>query len=73
MTGKKITLFNPAHTNIVYTEAGHILGGGERHEVDHVDEVGQRLIDAGELLDVTPPPKKPTAARSGAPDQEDHA
>lgn len=80
---KKIIIFNPVHTSVVYTEAGHTLGGGERREVDQLDTVGQRLLDEGELLDMTPAAKeegrtasakeKAPTARSGAPDQEEHA
>jgi len=57
MTSKKIIVFNPTSSPLVYTEDGRSLGGGERCEVDRIDAVGQGLIDTDALIDVTPVPE----------------
>ena len=44
-------LFNPGTTPVVYDEAGHIVGGGERVTVDALDEHGQRVLDSGYLVE----------------------
>jgi hypothetical protein len=46
----KIGLLNPGTTSIVYSADGRSIGGGERAEVDEVDEVGQAAIDRGYLM-----------------------
>lgn len=45
-----VILINPETTPIVYTEEGHVLGGGERCTVDRPDEVAQRAVEHGLLI-----------------------
>lgn len=47
---KKTSLYNPNTTPVVYDESGHIVAGGERVEVDEVDEYGQEAVDGGLLV-----------------------
>jgi hypothetical protein len=49
-TSSAVVLVNPETTPIVYSQDGHTLGGGERREVDALDAVGQRAVDAGLLI-----------------------
>lgn len=46
----KITLFNPEDTPMVYDAAGRTVAGAERVEVEELDPVGQRAVDAGVLV-----------------------
>lgn len=46
-------LLNSTRAGVVYDGAGHSLGGGERLEIDALDEVGQAAVDAGYLTVVT--------------------
>ena len=43
-------IFNPTDMAVVYSEQGHILGGGERREVDQLDKHGQRSLDNGYIV-----------------------
>lgn len=43
------TLINTGRSGVVYDEAGHSLGGGERIDVDEVDDTTQAAIDNGHL------------------------
>ncbi len=45
-----LTLFNPNPTPVVFNEAGQIVGGGGRREVDELDAAGQEAVDAGLLV-----------------------
>lgn len=45
----KTVLINTGRTGVVYDEAGHSIGGGERVSVGEVDAVGKAAIDAGQL------------------------
>ena len=46
-------LLNSTRAGVVYDDAGHSLGGGERMQIDSLDEVGQAAVDAGYLTVVT--------------------
>lgn len=46
----KQVLINPGRAGVVYDDEGHALGGGERLEVEGIDDVGKAAIDAGQLL-----------------------
>lgn len=46
----KVSLYNPGSTPVVYTTTGHVLGGDERIEVDALDEVGQRAVGHGYVV-----------------------
>lgn len=55
MTGRpaksaKQILINPGRSGVVYDSEGHTLGGGERLEVDGIDDVAKAAIDSGHLL-----------------------
>lgn len=43
-------LINPGRTGVVYDVEGRSLGGGERLEVDGVDDVAKAAIDCRQLL-----------------------
>lgn len=69
----KITLFNPTQMPVVYSDDGRVLGGGERIEIDRLDETGAEVVKQGYLVDETE--RKTGAAKAdmpkdGAPDQE---
>lgn len=49
-SSSKVSLYNPGNSPVVYTKTGHVLGGDERAEVDSLDEVGQRAVDHGYLV-----------------------
>lgn len=49
-TKKKTTLFNPGTTPVVFDDEGHIVAGGDRTEVDGVNEVAQEAVDRGLLI-----------------------
>lgn len=53
MATSKITLFNPSIVPVVYTDDGRIVAGGERVELDKLDESGQRAVDRGRLVNET--------------------
>jgi hypothetical protein len=72
---RKITLFNPSAMPVVYTDQGHILGGGERCEVDALDETGRTVVKQGYLLDQSDEGERTEQAsnrkeENGASDQE---
>ena len=46
----KQILINPGSSGVVYTADGHSLGGGERCEVEGIDDVAKAAIDNGYLL-----------------------
>jgi hypothetical protein len=45
----KIVLINTGRSGVVYDEAGHSVGGGERVSVGEIDAVGKAAVDAGQL------------------------
>lgn len=51
---KKLTLFNPNTTAVVFDEHGRIVGGGERVEIDQLDKAGQEAVDNDLLVLETP-------------------
>jgi hypothetical protein len=48
------TLINPGAAGVVYNTVGDSVGGGERVEVDEIDDVGRAALDTGQLLLATP-------------------
>lgn len=66
-----VTLINTGRTGVVYDEAGHTVGGGDRVEISEINPVAQAAIDIGQLrceVDEEPPGKaaggKPGASRA---------
>lgn len=43
-------IFNPLNSPVVYSDDGHILGGGERREVDKLDKHGERALKHGYII-----------------------
>lgn len=41
----KITIFNPLSGPVVYSLDGRVLGGGERVEVDSLDDHGKHCVE----------------------------
>lgn len=63
------TLINTGRSGVTYDDAGHSLGGGERIDVDRVDDVAQAAIDRGQLRvaeDTGKPAPRDRDAQSGA-------
>jgi hypothetical protein len=58
-------LINPGNTPIAYSDQGHVIGGGERRELDTPDEVGQGLLDSGHLIRVDEPEPDPDSKEAG--------
>lgn len=53
----KIHIFNPLAGPVVYSNDGHILGGGEHREVDALDEHGKHCVDSGYLTIIDDEPE----------------
>lgn len=64
--GAKKTLFNPNPTPLVFDGEGRTVAGGERVEVDKVDEVAQEAIDH-ELLVLEEPERRDEDEHEGTP------
>jgi len=43
-------IFNPLNAPVVYSDDGHILGGGERREVASLDQHGKRALAHGYII-----------------------
>lgn len=65
--GKKISLFNPNPTPVVFDGEGRIVGGGERVEVDTVGKVAQEAVDHGLLVQEDPEESQPRKGAVKAP------
>lgn len=61
------TLINTGRSGVVYDKAGHSLGGGERIDVDEIDDTARDALDRGLLRVADPkPPAKAAGDKSGA-------
>jgi hypothetical protein len=67
-------IFNPWNSPVVYSNDGHILGGGERREVESLDKHGERAVKHGYIviLDEEESQEDPAATEEEeAPGKED--
>jgi hypothetical protein len=47
----KHVLINPTDAGVIYDEAGHSIGGGERVEVAEIDLIGRSAVKTGLLIE----------------------
>jgi hypothetical protein len=62
---RKVTLFNPTAAPVVYTDTGKILAGGERCEVDELDNAGRTVVEHGYLVNETSDASQEEEVKSG--------
>jgi hypothetical protein len=62
-------IFNPNNSPVVYSDDGHILGGGERIEVSALDKHGKRAVAHGYIIILD----EETAEENAAATEEEEA
>lgn len=64
-----VTIINVGTGPVVYDEAGHSLGGGERTDVAKLDVIGRRAVELGRLRqEEDPSPAQSTPGKAGDDD-----